>query len=84
MIIKFRREIQKRKFRYESYKNSVLQIEFCIISIFLLNPIALRKAKIVYNFDLSECNRVKNLHSDLSLEWSCINRQGGILQMRSQ
>ena len=24
-----------------------------------LNPIALRKAKIVYNFGLSECNRVK-------------------------
>ena len=23
-----------------------------------LNPIALRKAKIVYNFGLSECNRV--------------------------
>ena len=26
-----------------------------------LNPIALRKAKIVYNFGLSECNRVKFL-----------------------
>ena len=26
----------------------------------LFNPIALRKAKIVYNFGLSECNRVKN------------------------
>ena len=25
----------------------------------LFNPIALRKAKIVYNFGLSECNRVK-------------------------
>ena len=25
----------------------------------LLNPVALRKAKIVYNFGLSECNRVK-------------------------
>ena len=25
---------------------------------FFLNPIALRKAKIVYNFGLSECNRV--------------------------
>ena len=25
-----------------------------------LNPNALRKAKIVYNFGLSECNRVKN------------------------
>ena len=23
------------------------------------NPVALRKAKIVYNFGLSECNRVK-------------------------
>ena len=30
------------------------------------NPITLRKAKIVYNFGLSECNRVKNkLHSRL-------------------
>ena len=27
----------------------------------MLNPIALRKAKIVYNFGLSECNRVKAL-----------------------
>ena len=26
------------------------------------NPIALRKAKIVYNFGLSECNRVKLCH----------------------
>ena len=26
------------------------------------NPIALRKAKIVYNFGLSECNRVKKCH----------------------
>ena len=26
---------------------------------FTLNPIALRKAKIVYNFGLSECSRVK-------------------------
>ena len=25
----------------------------------LINPIALRKTKIVYNFGLSECNRVK-------------------------
>ena len=28
-------------------------------SISQANPIALRKAKIVYNFGLSECNRVK-------------------------
>ena len=27
----------------------------------LINSIALRKAKIVYNFGLSECNRVKHL-----------------------
>ena len=29
-----------------------------------VNPIALRKAKIVYNFGLSECNKVKkvNMH----------------------
>ena len=26
----------------------------------LVNPIALRKAKIVSNFGLSECNRIKN------------------------
>ena len=26
-----------------------------------LNPIALRKAKIVYNFGLSGCNRVKTM-----------------------
>ena len=26
---------------------------------FAFNPIALRKVKIVYNFGLSECNRVK-------------------------
>ena len=26
---------------------------------FVLNPIGLRKAKIVYNFGLSECNMVK-------------------------
>ena len=29
------------------------------VLIFCFNPIALRKAKIVYNFGLSECNRVK-------------------------
>ena len=28
-----------------------------------INPIALRKAKIVYNFGLSECNRVKDAFS---------------------
>ena len=28
-----------------------------------LNPVALRKAKISYNFGLSECNRVQGLHT---------------------
>ena len=31
------------------------------LSIFSINPIALRKAKIVYSFGLNECNRVKNI-----------------------
>ena len=30
-----------------------------------VNPIALRKAKIVYNFGLSECNRVKELNHSM-------------------
>ena len=34
-------------------------IAFLIGADSFLNPIALRKAKIVYNFGLSECNRVK-------------------------
>ena len=37
----------------------VLGIKFCLLYAVLLNPIALIKAKIVYNFGLSECNRVK-------------------------
>ena len=40
----------------------------------VLNPIALRKAKIAYNFGLSECNRVKiwqiTLFSVTLLPWS--------------
>ena len=30
-----------------------------MIRLSLFNPIALRKAKIIYNFGLSECHRVK-------------------------
>ena len=30
---------------------------------YAFNPIALRMAKIVYNFGLSECNRVKAYHN---------------------
>ena len=36
---------------------------YIVVSLYTcpLNPIALRKAKIVYNFGLSECNRVKEV-----------------------
>ena len=30
-----------------------------VLHFFIFNPTALRKAKIVYNFGLSECNRIK-------------------------
>ena len=33
---------------------------------FAINPIALRKAKIMYSFGLSECKRVKQNHVQLS------------------
>ena len=31
-----------------------------VLKDFVVNPITLRKAKIISNFGLSECNRVKN------------------------
>ena len=34
----------------------------------LFNPIALRRAKIAYNFGLSECNRVKRAFSSKELK----------------
>ena len=34
-------------------------VEFAGLARLVLNPIALRKAKIVYNFGLSECKRVE-------------------------
>ena len=42
-----------------------------IVSVIGLNPIAHRKAKIVYNFGLSECNRVK-LEQKMQTEWQTI------------
>ena len=50
--------------QFESPKQtgSVLCAESNIF-VLALNPIALRKAKIVYNFGLSECNRVNSRHS---------------------
>ena len=32
------------------------------------NPIALRKAKIAYNFGLSECNRVKAVDKEIDVD----------------
>ena len=37
-----------------------------------MNPVALRKAKIVYNFGLSECNRVKRKINVLSKDINII------------
>ena len=42
---------------------------FCHQIVF--NPIALRKAKIVYNFGLSECNRVKQVDMMHAIYLSC-------------
>ena len=46
---------------------------------FMINPIALRKDKIAYNFGLSECNRVKGIHR-LVLVISCENVQAPFCQ----
>ena len=44
---------------------SFIQLEIKLSRIFSsavnINPIALRKAKIAYNFGLSECNKVKDI-----------------------
>ena len=46
-------------------------------SFWVLNPIALRKAKIVYNFGLSECSRVKGyMNLTLQVSWSDISGRG--------
>ena len=58
-------EVEKRKKYLNSYHNTPSYLKLCLknvnhnIYLWRLNPIALRKAKIVYNFGLSECNRVK-------------------------
>ena len=52
--------LKKKNYEFKNLKiskqsfNGLIQISWVIF-----NPIALRKAKIVYNFGLSECNRVK-------------------------
>ena len=45
----------------------------------VFNPIALRKAKVVYNFGLSECSRVKGytcMSLTLQVSWSDISGRG--------
>ena len=42
-----------------SLKNKGKKNVICCNFAWLFNPVALRKAKIAYNFGLSECNRVK-------------------------
>ena len=39
--------------------------DFCELTASVFNPTALRKAKIVYNFGLYECNRVKGKYEAL-------------------
>ena len=34
-------------------------IDLAVVTLICFNPIALKKTKIVYNFGLSECSRVK-------------------------
>ena len=48
-------KVEKQKFRLEQHRTSDGPNHIKL----KLDPIALRKAKIVYNFGLSECNRVK-------------------------
>ena len=48
--------------------SSILVSAWCLCHVsipFCINPFALRKAKIAYNFALSECNRVKLLDAFL-------------------
>ena len=44
-----------------------------MIIVMSVNPIALRKAKVVYNFGLSECSRVNSMLSEVRTKfgWSC-------------
>ena len=46
---------------WREIKNFVHALSILKVHLSPFNPIALRKAKIVYNFDLSECNMVKGI-----------------------
>ena len=55
LLKKLQVPISLHGFIFTVYRVRVLDIH--VFSI--INPVALRKAKIAYNFGLSECNRVK-------------------------
>ena len=52
-------QIQIRLFLKEQSDQGLHTIPHSKTKVLNFNPIAFRKAKIVYNFGLSECNRVK-------------------------
>ena len=80
-------EVEKRKNYLNSYHNTPSYLKLCLknvnhnIYLWRLNPIALRKAKIVYNFGLSECNRVKKSYpriiTNLTPPTSTLSREPG-------
>ena len=62
---------------WSNFSSEKLEGQECILKDFFfdLNPIALRKAKIVYYFGLSECNRVTRktivLSKDIKIIFFC-------------
>ena len=53
----------KSYFTYLYYTESLVILSVIKTEAHVLKPFALRKAKITYNFGLSECNRVKDFSS---------------------
>ena len=54
-----------------------MQMLILLAAFWCFNPIALRKAKIVYNFGLSEYNKVKKLNGAVGLGFELIPFMGG-------
>ena len=52
----------KSLFPCKIYPLIALSLLLTWTTVTFFNPISLRKAKIVYNFGLPECNRVKDIH----------------------
>ena len=62
--------ICKRASLFSAINGSGLQTIHLNFNVSFINPIALRKAKIAYNFGLSECNRVNDVVSVEQLDTS--------------